>query len=82
MKKLHYKIDTSVYKTHGFFVSPNRVYFGIIACPTYNITKSSSHHIMVLVLQNIEKKPVSLLLDNPSKSLRHYWDCYEVLRYV
>ncbi|CAH2011790.1 unnamed protein product [Acanthoscelides obtectus] len=80
-KKISLKFDMKKYRTHGCFFSKNFAFFGLL-CQQWAQDGSRVRAIEaeVIVFQNLEMKLIDSLWNNPSESLRDYWDCLEVLR--
>ncbi|XP_025830492.1 uncharacterized protein LOC108741769 isoform X2 [Agrilus planipennis] len=80
-KYIHLKIDFSIRRAQGLYISPNRVYICIVA-PLYKLInlRKNKGIIKVLTLKNCRKDPLQILLNNESGSICNYWDCLEVLR--
>ncbi|KAG5871674.1 hypothetical protein JTB14_007357 [Gonioctena quinquepunctata] len=80
-KVIPLKFDTIKYRTHGFFFTKNMVMFGLLAHPwkLKSFGKSRSY-VNVFVYNNCSKKPIDIVWNNDSGSLRDYWDCFEAMR--
>lgn len=82
LKELHTDTNWKKYRSHGFILSPNRVFLGVLVDLSHlkeSVKKSRS--VMFMILRNKSKKPVDILLQNHSETLENYWDCFETLRY-
>nr|CAI5864315.1 unnamed protein product [Callosobruchus analis] len=82
-RKIPFKFDVKKYRTHGYFFSKNFLIFGLLGQQwEHNIGKKQGEEAMVFIFQNQEIKPIDLLWNNTTGSLKNYWDCLEVLRLV
>lgn len=72
--------DTNKYRTHGFVLSPNNVFLGILAYPCHvKDLHRGKNFVNFFIYGNNAKKPFELLM-NVENNLRDFWDCFETLR--
>lgn len=80
-KKIPIKADIQLYRSHGFFFSPNMVLCGILLFPkSLQQFSTLRTNIILYIFNNSYLNPLEILWDNPTGSLRSYWDCLEALR--
>ncbi|VEN37981.1 unnamed protein product [Callosobruchus maculatus] len=81
--KIPLKFDVKKYRTHGYFFSKNLALLGLLGQQwDHEIGKKSGKDALVFIFQNQEMKPIDLLWNNTTGSLKGHWDCLEVLRIV
>lgn len=79
-KLISLDFDTRKFRTHGLVLSPNKVFFGILAYPCHLTDLSKGKNFVnFFIYGNQSKKPFELLMD-VSNNLRDFWDCFETLR--
>lgn len=82
MKNLYLKLNWRVYRSHGFFLSSKRAFFGLVLYPLHCRKRKPKDKFKIVIVKNDAKDPMHLLLNNNSDSLREYWDCFEILRCI
>ncbi|CAH1170360.1 unnamed protein product [Phaedon cochleariae] len=82
-KNIPMRNDMTKYRTHGCFLTKNRVLFCVLAYPwdLHSFSKSKKY-ANVFVYQNVSLNPFDLLWNNETNSLVNYWDCFETLRLI
>ncbi|KAK9878008.1 hypothetical protein WA026_020220 [Henosepilachna vigintioctopunctata] len=77
------KLDFTKFKTYGFIISENKVYFGILVypCRLKDITRDPTPSRFV-IYSDTSISPFSTIMSNTDKPLEKYWDCFEILRLI
>nr|CAH7739742.1 unnamed protein product [Callosobruchus chinensis] len=80
-RKIPLKFDAKKYRTHGYFFSKNFLLLGLLGQQWHtDVLKKSGTEAVVFIFHNQEMKPVDLLWNNATGSLKNFWDCLEVVR--
>ncbi|KAJ3661420.1 hypothetical protein Zmor_005815 [Zophobas morio] len=80
-KFIQLDFDTNKYRTHGFLLSPNKVFLGVLSYPCHlkDVSKGKNF-VNFFILKNKSKDPFETLMNISATTIRDYWDCFETLR--
>ncbi|KAL1492181.1 hypothetical protein ABEB36_012666 [Hypothenemus hampei] len=82
-KDIQLKLEFSGLRTHGFIESTNNVLIGILSSP-YRLQNAiqGKKFINFTLLTDTSINSLKVLMENPSGSLKNFWDCFEAIRLI
>lgn len=81
-RNLNINIDWTSYRTHGLVISPNKVFLVVlVSMSKLAWVRRNKSNTKVFVFMNMARNPLTVLLQNPTRSMFLFWDCLETLRY-